>query len=126
MRISDWSSDVCSSDLATRGKKGGDEIMPAMLGKRFVDQLLRVGIGGAAQRQRDGTERQLEQPVAAPRLKVIMPLGRRSRDKFDLAFIEPAALIGRARLRLDRPVVGEQDSLRAALDRKSTRLNSSH
>src|SRR3546814_8684516 len=71
--------------------------MPAMLGKRFVDQLLRVGIGGAAQRQRDGTERQLEQPVAAPRLKVIMPLGRRSRDKFDLAFIEPEALIGRAR-----------------------------
>src|SRR3546814_15827580 len=55
---------------ATRGKKGGDEIMPAMLGKRFVDQLLRVGIGGAAQRQRDRTERQLEQPVAAPRLTV--------------------------------------------------------
>src|SRR3546814_14103617 len=85
--------------------------MPAMLGKRFVDQLLRVGIGGAAQRQRDGTERQLEQPVPAPRLKVIMPLGRRSRDKFDLAFIEPEALIGRARLSIDLPVGGAQDTL---------------
>src|SRR3546814_11213034 len=69
--------------------------MPAMLAKRFVDQFLRVGIGSAAQRQRDGTERQLEQPVSAPRLQVIMPFGCGACAQLDLQFVESDALIGR-------------------------------
>src|SRR3546814_16617788 len=45
-----------------------------------------------------------------------MPFGCGACDQLDLPFVESEALIGRARLRLDRPVVGEQDSLRAAFD----------
>src|SRR3546814_8213823 len=47
---------------------------------------------------------------------LIMPFGCGACDQLDLPFVESEALIGRARLRLDRPVVGEQDSLRAAFD----------
>src|SRR3546814_18297861 len=47
---------------------------------------------------------------------LIMPFGCGACDQLDLPFVESEALIGRARLRLDRTVVGEQDSLRAAFD----------
>jgi len=62
------------------------------------------------------TKAQLEQPVAARRLQVIVPLWGRPADQFDLAAVQSEALIGRARLRFDGPVVGEQDALRTALD----------
>src|SRR3546814_20347486 len=78
MRISDWSSDVCSSDL----------------------------IGQA----------QLEQPVAAARLAVVVALGHRPREDFDLAIVETEAAIDGGDLRLDRALVRQQDAGLAALD----------
>src|SRR3546814_13104587 len=83
MRISDWSSDVCSSDL---------------------------------ERERDGAEPELEKPVAAPRLQVVVALRGGAGDQLDLPLVEAEALIGGPRLWLDRPVVGQEDALRAALD----------
>src|SRR3546814_12786981 len=54
MRISDWSSDVCSSDLAVRNVRGGmdDDVDPAERPRRRLDQRAAVGvprdIGGEA------------------------------------------------------------------------------
>src|SRR3546814_17408469 len=80
MRISDWSSDVCSSDL---------------------------------ERERDGAEPELEKPVAAPRLQVVVALRGGAGDQLDLPLVEAEALIGGPRLWLDRPVVGQEDALRS-------------
>src|SRR3546814_18500703 len=74
MRISDWSSDVCSSDL------------------------------------------QLEQPVAAAGLQVVVALGLRRGDQLDLPRVEAVALIGLPALRLEGAVVGQEDWLRTGLD----------
>src|SRR3546814_20019888 len=74
MRISDWSSDVCSSDL------------------------------------------QLEQPVAAAGLQVVVALGLRRGDQLDLPRVEAEALIGLPALRLEGAVVGQEDALRTGLD----------
>src|SRR3546814_6424990 len=64
MRISDWSSDVCSSDL----------------------------------------------------LAVVVALGHRPREDFDLAIFETEAAIDGGDLRLDRALVRQQDAGLAALD----------
>src|SRR3546814_9254552 len=42
MRISDWSSDVCSSDLSCRLRRGGSALRAGCLGSR-VDVCLQVG-----------------------------------------------------------------------------------
>src|SRR3546814_8212102 len=42
LRISDWSSDVCSSDLAVPGIFGEDLHRDAMLGLRAAEQLLAI------------------------------------------------------------------------------------
>src|SRR3546814_6957815 len=41
MRISDWSSDVCSSDLAADHQRRRDDLVP--LGTRNIDDLPKVG-----------------------------------------------------------------------------------
>ena len=92
------------------------KIGAAVLGKDARDALLAIGIGGAAQRERHGSEAELEQPVAARRLEIILALRRRARDQFDLPGVEPEARIGHLALRLDRAVVGKQYALRAAFD----------
>src|SRR3546814_6354374 len=98
MRISDWSSDVCSSDL--------DEV-DAPLGGR---------VGSAAEGERDAAKAKVEQPIAALGLEVIVALRRRPRDELDLPVVEPEPFVGGALLRLDRAVVRQKDALRAALD----------
>lgn len=109
--------DEVSGPIETaRGKEPGSEIARPVFGQDGVDEGLRFRVGCAAQRQGDGAEAQLEQSVAASRLQVIMALGRGAGDQFDLAFIDAKAFIGGARLRLDRPVIGQKDALRAALD----------
>src|SRR3546814_6384591 len=54
------------------------EVARPMLGKDDVDPLLRIGIRGAAQRERDRAEAELEQSVAARRLEIILALDRKS------------------------------------------------
>src|SRR3546814_1629077 len=56
--------------------------------------------GGTRKRQRNGPQVEIEQPVAGPRLVVVVALGLRVRDQLDLACVEPEALVHAAQLRL--------------------------
>ena len=102
--------------MAGFGEEMGSEVLRTAFGQDGVDRLLRVGIGGAAQGQRDGTKPQLEQPVAAGGLQVILPLWDRPADQLDLAGIEAEPGIGGLRLWLDGTIIGQQDPLRKGLD----------
>src|SRR3546814_7786591 len=105
MRISDWSSDVCSSDLAF----GEARQYPVL--RRFPIVDSRMGIG----RGRDLVgDRGLADEVEAPHI------GRGLRDRL----VVPREVVDEHR---DRgPILLDQAAHRLALDRKSTRLNSSH
>src|SRR3546814_1168892 len=101
MRISDWSSDVCSSDLAG-GEPAGEAEEPAVLVRGRRARLARdrtADLRGAAGAGRD---RGLEQ-VGHPGSDI-----RRDEDvtAIDLMLVDRHAVRGQ--------------------DRKSTRLNSSH
>src|SRR3546814_13178781 len=50
MRISDWSSDVCSSDLSSHGRKCSDEGVGAHLVARRVAQICGIGVRQMATR----------------------------------------------------------------------------
>src|SRR3546814_6474896 len=112
MRISDWSSDVCSSDLKEFGSAGGDD---------RVDGLARFG-GAIAE--------------------LIRPNGIARGIVAERGFIFAGIVIGLAEREMQvQPVVGARVAigfsgvggglhfralLRPEPDRKSTRLNSSH
>src|SRR3546814_16026982 len=73
--------------------------------------------GRAREGQRRRPQVEVEHAVAETGLVVVVALGLRGGDDFDLPPVEAEALVDRANLRLGR--------LRVR-DRKSTRLNSSH
>ena len=76
-----------------------------------------IGLGGGgAKRERQRAEAKFEQPIAAPRLAVIIALRRRPRDDLDLAVVQAEAAIDRGNLRLQRPFVGQEQPRQAALD----------
>src|SRR3546814_6829112 len=54
---------------------------------------------GGGEGQRDLAQPQLEQPVAAPRLAVVVALRRRPAEDFDLAGVEPKAFVDGGDLR---------------------------
>src|SRR3546814_2929178 len=92
MRISDWSSDVCSSDLGIRREFRG-VILEADLPVLFGDSALGLGV-----------------PALGDRIRNLKRC------------VRPAQLFTRQRnFRL-----AERGTVRRLLDRKSTRLNSSH
>src|SRR3546814_3042614 len=116
MRISDWSSDVCSSDLGEFGNDRGfiirqhalDRVLEAF-GRRDID----AGVARVARQVpwRAGFERRRRDvEAAAPDLHLIITVLRRG-----LGLVEPgeAAIVAL----VEPPVLG---------DRKSTRLNSCH
>ena len=72
------------------------------------------GCGG--QSERDVAQAQLEQAVAAPGLAVVIALGRGPADDLDLPVVQSEAPIDGGDLRLDRPLIGQKDSRRAAFD----------
>src|SRR3546814_5424723 len=99
MRISDWSSDVCSSDLARRGemiKIHGANVAPLEV------ELAMTGLLGIEKAGVVGVARNGDTLLAAA---VLMAPGRA---------LDEAAVIAELKR---RP---------SSLDRKSTRLNSSH
>src|SRR3546814_4188227 len=104
MRISDWSSDVCSSDLAERGPRvgaGGFALCP-----RFeVGELVGWRGGGFAGRSGDGGG-----GIAPDRIAD----RRREQDEGGNQYHAIGARHAPSLVRFH------------ALDRKSTRLNSSH
>ena len=96
---------------------GARESLAAVLGENPLD----ARPDRSWRRRRKGraptrTEAQFEQAIAAPRLAVIVALGRRPRDDLDLAVVEAEAAIDRGDLRLDRALVRQEDPRRAALD----------
>src|SRR3546814_8315871 len=97
MRISDWSSDVCSSDLDT-----GD-------GVELVEGVVeaQLGDGGAGDRREQGAPQRIAQRVAEAGLQ------RADREALTV-------VLGLAD-RLDGGALDDEH-----VDRKSTRLNSSH
>src|SRR3546814_1243026 len=115
MRISDWSSDVCSSDLAAEQDELAREIDPAenpadqrhnqILGQRTGDRR-----EGAAD---DGTDRQVDDIAAG--------------DKFP-EFIQHLVIprIVEFRYRKCRDACTKASAILLCVDRKSTRLTSSH
>src|SRR3546814_7527329 len=100
MRISDWSSDVCSSDLATDVAGVGD-----------LWQLVAIMIAGAAFRAGETTGDAVDQRILVD-------------DEFDdmveLAAARAEQPVERLCLRRGARIAVEDQ------DRKSTRLNSSH
>ena len=88
----------------------------AMLGEHAIDDRV-IGLGrGGAEGERDRTEAQFEQAVAAAGLAVVVALGRGARDDLDLPVVQAEPPIDRGDLRLDRALVGKEDACRAALD----------
>src|SRR3546814_3601317 len=108
MRISDWSSDVCSSDLPTRGHAGVggvDDHRDAMRAEMFPDAVRHLG-----------GEPLLHLQAAGKAVQHARQLG--------YADHPVARKIGDMRLADDRRQV--MLAVRLEGDRKSTRLNSSH
>src|SRR3546814_1158414 len=109
MRISDWSSDVCSSDLQLAKNKGEEAVVDYY-------NAIQDAVNGGAAIEEVANDRKLTL-VETP---AILPNGH-APDKPDFAL--PAELA---------PMVAqafqgtEGEGQLATLDRKSTRLNSSH
>src|SRR3546814_2138540 len=106
MRISDWSSDVCSSDLL---KRAGHDLRGR--GRTTVDQ---------------NDHREALQYVAGRRVEALGVLFSASAGRDDLALIEEC--IGHADRLVEEPsgIVAQVQHEAEQRDRKSTRLNSSH
>src|SRR3546814_1564772 len=97
MSISDWSSDVCSSDLGAGGERLADEV---------VDVEVRIGdVLALAGHEVGEVHRKLQTRVGADQIGVV-----------DVGVVEVAPRLHLSLHRLHH----------LALDRKSTRLNSSH
>src|SRR3546814_7852056 len=107
MRISDWSSDVCSSDL-----RGDEAVFVAQGDRRAVRSVAQVLAGGAVveRHRRHAAGHRLERDVAE-RL-------RQAREQEQVG----AGEVARQRF---AALHAAEDEVRV-LDRKSTRLNSSH
>src|SRR3546814_5090857 len=112
MRISDWSSDVCSSDLHRAAVGDGDAACAAAV----EEDLSSVEVVASADDERlTGIEQ-----CAGDRIALQNELARAAHFQAD----EGVAARGILDQRTFRP--GEAAGAGAAEDRKSTRLNSSH
>src|SRR3546814_1973488 len=93
---------------ATVTKPGGCELLLAMGRHQFADADL-VGLrGGGGKGERDVAEAQVEQPVAAARLAIIIALRGRTAQDLDLAVIEPQPLIKPRDMRLSGALVRQR------------------
>src|SRR3546814_1503356 len=120
MRISDWSSDVCSSDLPSAKRETGDG------GEEWAVKILGeiAGTDPAADQRGQHEARARLDAVAAgvalrlKRLAIAIVAAVERSDGEDRAF-GPHLIFG-------RQFGGGEGAVAEALDRKSTRLNSSH
>src|SRR3546814_5917846 len=103
MRISDWSSDVCSSDL-TLGHPAGDALL-----KQVAQRLLKI-VG----------DREMVSRLGGDEFQIILP------DIEDRGKLGDMATDIIASLSQPYSVAGSRCIIGASVDRKSTRLNSSH
>ena len=81
---------------------GGKEALAAV----FSDQALDLGLvgfgGGGAERQCHVGQAELEQPIAAAGLAVIIPLGRGAREDLDLPVVQCVFQNSRTAISLNR------------------------
>src|SRR3546814_7788346 len=120
MRISDWSSDVCSSDLCMRTVGVAETAIEAMA-KRL---LTRVAFG-----KRIADHSVWEQRIAEARINIEMTrlLCLKAADMMDRVGNKAARLeIAMIKVAAPRVALKVIDDAIQAQDRKSTRLNSSH
>src|SRR3546814_1220894 len=101
MRISDWSSDVCSSDLVWQAASIAVNARPISLNMSFISALaLNLDINAAIRRQ------------ACDQIVAVLLIALHRRPAFTVTL---------------RPYCRRRYALRnQRIDRKSTRLNSSH
>src|SRR3546814_7713847 len=115
MRISDWSSDVCSSDLGHNCGEGGvmAKVTYKMTGLRELETTLRQIPKAMGRRAGLNALRQGGEPIAKM-ARAIAPVDEGNlRESIDVS------------TRLARSQAGDKGAL-APVDRKSTRLKSSH
>src|ERR1700750_2576614 len=99
-----------------RLQPAGYETVAALIDQDLFDQEL-VGLrGGCRKSERNLAEAELEQPISAARLAVIVPLGGCPSENLDLTVVQPEAPVDRRDLWLDRAVIWEHNSRRTALD----------
>src|SRR3546814_8436937 len=124
MRISDWSSDVCSSDLP-----GGAVRQPQRARRRRCPTA-----GRRPRMAQPGAARDRHGPAGLEQIKVGWNRRRRSTDPVDLLYppasVQAADLAGQPaellRIAHDVDVAEAAVAFVTEGDRKSTRLNSSH
>src|SRR3546814_5079002 len=115
MRISDWSSDVCSSDLKVR---------PATRGSRVTEALVELTADIAAAYVSHNAVPISDLPVLIQNVHgCLAALG--AKEAVEAAQQLPAVSI-RVSIKPDYLVCLEDGKKMKLLDRKSTRLNSSH
>src|SRR3546814_7649272 len=111
MRISDWSSDVCSSDLAERLLQA----LALSTGSPAADALKAAGVTPQSLETAIQDMRKGRKADSASAEQAYDALKKYARD------LTEAAESGK----LD-PVIGRDEEIRRTIDRKSTRLNSSN
>jgi hypothetical protein len=98
-----------------RSQKPARKACPAF-SHHTVDEELIGGRRRSAKGQRNRPHPQLEQAIAPARLKIILTLWDRTRDKFNLSVVQAELLVKPLALRLDGSFVGQKYALRTALD----------
>src|SRR3546814_4507986 len=107
MRISDWSSDVCSSDLLADLRRDGIDSQLEGEPEGVVRRRLQHGDNLARIDEREAAAEKIDAAATGPRAR-----------KLEVERLH--AFLGKA-----RPDIAER-IIAGGLDRKSTRLNSSH
>src|SRR5260221_13395848 len=99
------------------GQPGGGEGATAAV---FGNDLLNCGLIGlcrsCSEGERDGTEAELKQPIAPPRLAIIIPLRCCAGEDLDLTVVQTEAAIDRRDLQFDGAFVRQEQARRATLD----------
>src|SRR3546814_5775808 len=126
MRISDWSSDVCSSDLFLQGLEQHADVLPVVFAAVVLAERQTLQHQAANVRAVIGQPQQCRQLFGLRKIE-LQRIGQMLALDGDDSLVVLAATLG-----LDQqaePTTRQQGgeiTLRIGIDRKSTRLNSSH
>src|SRR3546814_9053251 len=114
MRISDWSSDVCSSDLVLPDARFGDTVVT-----KFMNSMMYAGKKSTAEGIVYGAFDQMQKKSGADPIRAFHDALENVRPHLEVR----SRRVGGATYQVPVEVRTERAQ---ALDRKSTRLNSSH
>src|SRR3546814_6916991 len=114
-RIALVRDDVGGPAEAAVAQPGFGEAIGAMRFDQGADRGEVAALRSGGEGKRDRAEAEIEQPVAECRLAVVIALGRRRGDDFDLAIVEPEALVDAGDLWLEPALFSDEQPPRAAL-----------